>query len=91
VESRYGLQADKVKVCKKHYKRDMESCVLSGRSEMLESILKRHFENPYGTVDEIIGDLQLELVDSWNDFHKLWPTVTRSITLEAVLKDHKMM
>lgn len=86
IEARFG-QADRIKISRKHFAHDIDSCVLSGRSEAIEKILNRHMANPYQSVDEIIGDLQLDLLANWNSFHKLWPRQTRPITLERIMKE----
>lgn len=91
INVRFGRQADKIKISRKAYSIDLESMSLSGRSEALEEIIKRHKDKPYGTIEEVIGDVQLLLLSNWNEFHRLWPTSTRSLTLEEVLKDQKYL
>jgi len=86
VESRFGKQADRIKISRKHYAHDINSCVLKGRSEAVETILNRHKSNPYLTVSELLGDIQLDLVKYWGDFHKLFPTMTRPISIDHILQ-----
>jgi len=84
--SLYG-KADRIKLSKKFFQHYLESCIITGRTEALEKVLNKHQMEPFGTVAELIGELQIEIVQQWNDFHKLWPQNTRPLTLEKVLKD----
>lgn len=86
VDARFG-QADRIKISRKFYAHDIEACILNGRSEAIEEILNKNVREPYGTIEELIGDLQLALVKNWNDFHKLYPLSTRPITIERILKE----
>lgn len=86
VQARFG-QADRIKVSRKFYSHDIEACILNGRSEVLEEILNAHNQEPFGSVDELIGELQLKLMNNWNDFHRLFPLSTRPITVERILKE----
>lgn len=81
------LKADRLKVSKYHYAIDMDSCILNGRTEIVEKVLNKHLAEPYGSIEELIGDLQIELVNSWNTFHKLWPKQTMPIGVERILKE----
>ena len=88
VNARFG-KAERVKVGKANYAHDMESSIIMGKTETVERILNMHRKEPFGTVDEIIGQLQLDLVDSWNEFHRKHRTRTAPITLETVLKQQE--
>ena len=86
VDARFG-QADRIKISRKFYQHDIESCILNGRSEAFEEILNKHVSEPFGTVEEIIGEIQIAIVDNWNQFHKLYPLATRPITIDKILKE----
>jgi len=80
-------KADRIKFSKKLFTHYLESSFVCGRTEAIEKVLNKHRLEPFGTVDEVIGELQLEIVASWNDFHRLWPKHTAPLSLEKVLKD----
>lgn len=82
---RYG-QADRIKVSRKFYEEDIRGCVLTGRSEALEFLLHKHEAEPFGTVDEVMGEIQILLANNWNEFHRLFPTRTAPTTVERILK-----
>ena len=86
VQARFG-QADRIKVSRKFYQHDIESCILNGKSEAIEEVLNKHNLEPFGSVSELIGELQVMLVTNWNDFHKMYPLQTRPITVERILKE----
>jgi hypothetical protein len=86
VNARFG-QADRIKVSRKFYQHDIESCILNGRSEAIEEVLNKHNSEPFNNVSELIGELQIMLVKNWNDFHKMYPLQTRPITVERILKE----
>lgn len=86
VDARFG-QADRIKISRKFYAHDIEACILNGKSEAMEEVLNKHIREPFGSVEEIIGELQLALVTNWNSFHKLYPLSTRPITVERILKE----
>lgn len=85
-DSVYG-KADRLKMSKKFFSLYLESCIATGRVEAMENILNKHKAQPFNTVDELVGELQLEVVQSWNTFNKLWPQTTLPISIERVLKD----
>jgi hypothetical protein len=41
---------------------------LSGKINVAEVLLKNHKHNPYVTVEELVGDLQLILIAAWTEF-----------------------
>ncbi len=85
--ARLYRQADNVKIGKKAYLWEIELTHNHGKVEIARSLLERHLENPYKSVDELIGDIQLLLVESKNDLWKLMPNHTDPANLERLIKD----
>lgn len=65
----YG-DAPKLKINKDKFKNNSEYAHLIGRAFACETIMRRHNANPYETVDEILGDLQIEYTECVNQFRK---------------------
>ena len=63
--------ADRLKVNKKEYSEYTHASHLAGKTAICEAIIKAHSETPYNSIDELIGDLQLMLVQSGNQFREL--------------------
>lgn len=61
---------DRVKVHKTEFGALAHDNVLLGRIDTTEAILKAHKANPYPNVDELIGDLQIVLTESYNTLKK---------------------
>jgi hypothetical protein len=64
----YGEKNEILKLNRRTYQRCIETTHVHSKVAICEAILKMHRENPYATVDEVLGDLQLILVESWNHF-----------------------
>lgn len=80
----FGPQSDVLKINKKTYQRCVELTHVHSKVSICESILKSHRENPYQTVDELLGDLQIVLAASWNHFRKIDPT-KRLLSVEDLI------
>jgi hypothetical protein len=50
------------------FKKEVELAHLVGRAFACQKIIQQHIENPYQTIDEMIGDLQLEMISCMNGF-----------------------
>ena len=81
-------QAPKIKLNRDDYRDLAHSMHLSGKINVTEIILKNHKTNPYRTVEEIVGDLQLVLMTSWNEFRTVNPsTVMGRLELEELVNE----
>lgn len=80
-------QADKLKMGFKNYVHDMATATSAGKVEILNVILQSHLDNPYRSVDEFVGDLQMLTVHSWNELQQLNPNMFVPVTIEKVLHD----
>ncbi len=68
----YG-QAPLKKLNRKDYQDKIEKTHLHSKVSICAAILAEHKRNPYASVEDILGDLQVVLSDSWNEFRKLEP------------------
>lgn len=84
--SRYG-KVDRVKMCQKNYSHDMSMATSSGKIEVINVLLQSHLDNPYTSVEELMGDIQLLAVHSWNELHSLNPKSFVPTNIERILKD----
>lgn len=84
--ARLYRQATAAKISKKDYLWEIELSHCHGKVENMRVLLERHLENPYGSVDELIGDIQLLLVGSKNDMWKLMPNHTDPANLDSLVK-----
>lgn len=87
IRAKFGT-SDKAKFNPKSYSCDLASLFFSGQTSIIEEILSRHNENPYQNQDEIIGDLQILLMEQWNEFRKLYPLTSKPLTLEQILDNN---
>jgi len=63
--------APRVKIGRKDYFDVTRSMHLSGKINLAETILKTHASEPYRSIDEVLGDLQIVLSESWNEFRQV--------------------
>jgi hypothetical protein len=84
VRMTYGDKVESIKINRKNYQKFIELTHTHSKVSICEAILKSHKANPYKNVDELIGDLQLVLVESWSHFKKLDPN-KRAITVEDLI------
>lgn len=84
-------QADRLKVAKPVWIKDMTAAHLVGKIEALEVVMKSHAMNPYLTVDDLIGDIQIVLADTWQKMHRINPAYTRPMSLEQIINDMDTM
>lgn len=80
-------QSDRLKIAKPTWIKDMTAAHLIGKIEALETVLKSHAKRPYSDMDEMIGDIQILLADSWGHMHRINPTYTRPVSVERILSD----
>lgn len=85
--ARLYRQAESAKIGKKSYLWEVELSHCHGKVEIARSLLERHLENPYTNVDELIGDIQILLVESKNELWKLMPNHTDHANLDRLIKD----
>lgn len=64
----YGHETLKLKINKKMFRDNSKYAHLIGRAFTCEMILKRHSSDQYKSVDELLGDLQIEMVDTLNEY-----------------------
>jgi hypothetical protein len=50
------------------FKKEVELAHLVGRAFACQKIIDQHIQNPYQTIDEMIGDLQIEMISCMNGF-----------------------
>ena len=86
VQMRFG-QADKLKIGRKDFSKDMESANLFGMIYIAEKIINLHEENPFSTPEEVIGELHKEIVSNWNKIQIMWPKSTFRIDLNRIIKE----
>jgi hypothetical protein len=60
----------RVKLSKGKFEDNSKYAHLIGRSFTCEKIIARHASEPYGSIDELLGDLQIELVNCMNTFRR---------------------
>lgn len=58
---------------------------LVGRAFACQKIIEAHAEKPYATIDELIGDLQIEMVNCLNDFKKSSGAMMNTVRVEDLL------
>ncbi len=86
VDCRYPKGADRIKVNKKTLLNDLVSAHSAGAMNVCETLLSSHIHNPYQTVDELIGDLQIKIKENWNTFYKYNPKNNAPLIIEDVIK-----
>lgn len=86
VRMTYGDKVPAIKINRHSYQRVIELTHTHSKVAICESLLKAHQADPYKTVEELIGDLQIILVDSWSHFKKLDPN-KRSITIDDLVRE----
>jgi hypothetical protein len=89
--ARLYRQATAAKISKKDYLWEIELTHNHGKVEIARSLLERHLENPYKSVDELIGDIQILLVESKNNVWRLMPNHTDPAHLDKLIKDTEAM
>lgn len=80
--------APRVKLAKKEYENTLRSMHLSAKINLSEILLRMHKTNPYQSIDELIGDLQVVLVNSWKEFRTLnFDVEMGSLSIEDLISD----
>ena len=64
----YGQEVLKLKMNRKRFTENSNYAHLIVRAFACEKVLKQHAIKPYETVDEVLGDIQIELVNCLNKF-----------------------
>ena len=65
----YG-DSPKVKLSKAKFEDNSKYAHLIGRAFTCEKLLERHKQDPYESIEVLLGDLQIEFVDCMNQFRK---------------------
>lgn len=52
------------------FKKEVMLAHLIGRAFCAQKIIEDHQKNPFKSIDELIGDLQIEVINCLNDFRK---------------------
>lgn len=65
------------------FKKEVMHAHLLGRAAGAQKIIENHQKEPYKTIDELIGDLQLEVVNCLNDFKRSSGAMMPTQTLES--------
>jgi len=91
---RFG-KAERIKINNKLYEGDLVTNYLAGAGSICSDLLLEHRENPFNSVDEIIGELQKFALESLNDFYSNYSLPEnrfRKITIEDILEGkYKML
>lgn len=64
------------------FKKEIMIAHLIGRAAACQKIIESHQKQSYNSIDELIGDLQLEVVNCLNDFKKSSGSIIPVQTLE---------
>ncbi len=68
VASRFPNPKNPLKIRGKFFRDELFTASASSYGIMLELIKKAHKENPYESIDEIIGDMEMIVVEVLNEF-----------------------
>lgn len=71
------------------FKKETMLAHLVGRAFACQKIMDQHKANPYTSIDELLGDLQLELVNCLNDFKKSSGSIMKTVKIEDVIESSK--
>lgn len=80
----YG-QADRLKINRKLFRKEMKNSVEYGLLICSQEILSRHIDSPYGDVEEVMGDLHEILANSFECIRKAFNLKSSSLDVEKVL------
>lgn len=69
----YG-KADRLKLGSYAFGRAVAIAHVHSKVSIVRAILNNHKVKPYQSVEDVMGDLQIILVDSWSQFRKIDPT-----------------
>ena len=80
-------QGDKRKINKKLYDGDIESSYCSGALGLIEELHRENKKNPYATVEELFGDLQIIHVELFNKYAKKHGMKRTSLVEDLVINN----
>ncbi len=80
-------QADNIKMPTKNFIGDLESAYVSGQKNALQFLLKQQEINPYGSSDEILGDIHVLLAKSWSAFRKNHMGRSKPLPLDKIIEE----
>jgi len=69
------------------YKNDIDMLALHRLTNFAESLLVKHVNSPYLTVDELIGEIQLQFLNDWGQLKKYRPLL-KSVTVDKLIDFH---
>jgi len=67
--ARFPNRKNPRKISSKWFSEEIMTVLATGQSMMVEKVINNHKDNPYESVDELIGDLQLIAKDVLNQFN----------------------
>jgi len=67
--ARFPNPKNPLKIKSKWYSEEIMTTLAIGQAVLVEKIINSHKDNPYESVDELIGDLQLVAKDVLNQFN----------------------
>lgn len=79
--------APKRKLLDTRVKKELKACTEYGSLNASQVILNRYAKNEYKSMDEMVGDLQLILVDSYKKLKVGLNLKTRDYGIETLLED----
>jgi hypothetical protein len=80
----YGHDVPTKKINRKEYGDKIRKAHLHSKVSIAAALLAEHKRNPYASVNDILGDFQVILTDSWAEFRRLEPK-HRMIDIEDLL------
>lgn len=81
-------QADRAKFTRHEIKNYVQDNLLLGRLNACEAVLKAHKLQPYASVDELIGDLQIVLVHTNEQLRSSNMKHLQKVSVEDLIGDH---
>lgn len=78
---------DRRKFSLKEFKKEAMLAHLVGRAFACQKIIENHAKQPYSSIDELIGDLQIEMINCMNDFKTRANAKMPVLTFENTFKN----
>lgn len=73
------------KVSKAYYQRDIDMAHRCGEMKVFDELLNKHREEPYEEVDMLIGDIQIMLLECYNDVRNRLKIDVKPTSLETIM------
>ena len=74
----------KKKIARETFGFQLETTYLAGQVYVLESLLKIYADQPC-SMDELVGDIQIKLVETFNSLNKNYGLKLKDLNLESLL------